>query len=63
MGIWWQNINRLYVTVIQKKLERKGHTVDYIGKSGQKYKINDNITEDTFYEINVNVKGSDQVKK
>ena len=63
MGIWWQNINRLYVTVIQKKLERKGHTVDYIGKSGQKYKINDDITEDTFYEINVNVKGSDQVKK
>ena len=63
MGIWWQNINRLYVTVIQKKLERKGHTVDYIGKSGQKYKINDNITEDTFYEINVNVKGSDQAKK
>ena len=61
MGIWWQNINRLYVTVIQKKLERKGH--DYIGKSGQKYKINDDITEDTFYEINVNVKGSDQVKK
>ena len=63
MGIWWQNINRLYVTVIQKNLERKGHTVDYIGKSGQKYKINDDITEDTFYEINVNVKGSDQVKK
>ena len=51
------------MTVIQKKLERKGHTVDYIGKSGQKYKINDDITEDTFYEINVNVKGSDQVKK
>ena len=51
------------MTVIQKKLERKGHTVDYIGKSVQKYKINDDITEDTFYEINVNVKGSDQVKK